>query len=425
MRSALATLVVALSVSAHAAAPADKTINILDKKKGVPDLSDVQVDTAPGAVTASTLLGVSGDALTSVQNPRDLTVLLQGLDADKSFGLAISPFRTVLTPIAVADYVRKGAIATRLRSALTIGYAQATTTVDAADYRQRAWSIETSAFLVDDDDPLLAYTHRLGALNGLAPDDDPCVVLPKAAPAEAAPVAEGPPAPAAPGMPVATAASAAPAAPAAVQPAGPSRPVPVDEGLAHDMDRRAAACHALVDSAARWNTSRLWLSLASGEFRGTAAGAPAHSLGRTIVAGVSWGFGQRTVSGDASQGDAQSDLGGQLTLGLRRSLHEPVLATYGDASPQVRSRTLMTLRAAYGKNKLRALVEASNAHDEAPGASGRAYKRALGLDVRLHDGMWLNFRVGRQRRIDNAGDETGSSVVLNISPSALIALGGQ
>lgn len=398
-------LVLAAAAVAALSARADDTTTLFTKKTGSPELSEVQVDTAPGSISASALLSLGGDTVTDVHNPRDLAVFVQAIDSSKSFGISVTPARTALMPISLSTYTEGGpwAIPRRLLASTTLGYAQATTAIEAKEYLQRAWSIETSAFLDRRDDPLLAYTDRLKAARLDGADDNPCVFAPAARPA----------------APAASASAAAPAAPASAAPSSTGsetarRPSPLDAGspTAIALEQRAAKCRALVAADMRWNTSRIWLSYAGGNYRGTASGSPSHSLGRTIVVGLSWGIGRGTA-----------DSGAQLTLGLRRGMDEPVLNTYGAASPTRKDHTLGTVRAVYGKTKLRALIEASNIHDEAPGASERTFKRALGLDARLREGMWLNFRVGKQRRIDNAGDETGASVVLNLSPTALTALG--
>lgn len=47
-------------------------------------------------------------------------------------------------------------------------------------------------------------------------------------------------------------------------------------------------------------------------------------------------------------------------------------------------------------------------------------KRALGIDYRIMDGLRLNLRDGKQRKATGTGNESGSFLVLNYSPSALL-----
>ena len=185
---------------------------------------------------------------------------------------------------------------------------------------------------------------------------------------------------------------------------------PAEIKKAQDAD--AQACRDLVTPDLRWNASRAWASFGSGSIRSTAASGPRHKLGRTFVIGLTHGIGKPADGANA----------GAVTIGYKHVANDPVAATYGDADPTRRTTSLVTLRGAWGTNRLRALLEASNVRDELPTASERVFKRALGLDVRLAEGMWLNVRAGRQRRIDNTGDETGASFGLSYSPAALLKL---
>ncbi len=390
MRQFIAVSLLVISAGAQAASASD-TITLVDKKSGDETLSDVQVDTAPGSVSASSMLSLSGDAVKDVQNPRDLVLLLPAFNASKSFGVSVTPARTPLIPVALSKYVDSPGV--RLVTSTTFGYAQTTANVGGNDYQERAWSIEASSYL-GNDDTLVAWSNALG--KGQACSEFVSAQQPDETPAE---------------FVAANAAVQAPGVPASQAPLKPKKQA-ADSAVMKDVHARHAECTAQLAKEARWNTSRVWASFASGSYQGTAAGSHAHGLGRTIVVGVSYGIG---VNSDPGQG--------QVTVGLRRDLREPVLATYGDASPQFKNSALTTLRLAYGRTDLRALIEASNTHDGAPTASERTFKRAFGLDIRVVKGTWLNFRVGRQRKVDNSGDETGSSILLNISPTSLLSFG--
>ena len=53
-------------------------------------------------------------------------------------------------------------------------------------------------------------------------------------------------------------------------------------------------------------------------------------------------------------------------------------------------------------------------------ASQRAFTRALGLDLRVQEDLWLGLRFGRQRKIDGSGTEIGSLLSLSYSPTGLL-----
>ena len=47
-------------------------------------------------------------------------------------------------------------------------------------------------------------------------------------------------------------------------------------------------------------------------------------------------------------------------------------------------------------------------------------RRALGIDYRVADGLWRGLRTGKQRKVDNSGEEVGSFMTLSYSPSATL-----
>jgi hypothetical protein len=365
---------------------------IFDQKTGDTTLAEFTVDTAPGTVSAMALLGVSGDQLAVIENPRDLTVLLKSLDGGNAMGFSITPARTSLLPLNVSTYNKH--LWARAWAGTTFSYAQATPSVNDKNYHQRAVSIETSFFLdADRDDPLVVYWNKLKAAGPKLDDKDPCLLIPTQRP-------EGPAAPAAPAVPGAASA-----------PAGPVVPALAPAELAAEFDKRAGLCRDQVVKSVRWNASRVWASWATGSYKGTTSGSNSHGLGRTVVLGGTWGI-----------GDATTPVASAITVAVKHVAGEPVLSTFDADVPTRKSTNLSTLRGALGSTKLRALLEASNYRDGDPSASERVYKRAVGIDFRLAKGMWLNFRAGKQRRIDNKGDETGSSLSLSYSPSALLEL---
>jgi hypothetical protein len=207
--------------------------------------------------------------------------------------------------------------------------------------------------------------------------------------------------PAAPTAPAASAGSAA-------SDGGPVKPALAPPELKEELDKRAADCRKLALSKARWNASRAWASWAKGQYRPDAGGAT-HSMGHVLVLGFTYGI-----------GDFDAKQAGALTVAAKRTSDEPTLATLSAAEPTRKSVTLSTLRGSYGTERIRGLLEVSNLKDGEPTASQRVFKQALGLDVRLTDGMWINFRAGKQRRIDNQGDEWGSTMSLSYSPAALL-----
>ncbi len=360
---------IAACVTALSAAAAEDATAVASKEKNDAPIAKVVVDSAPGNVSAMGLLGIADDQTTIVQNPRNLTIGLKALDGKNAFGLAITPARTSLLPMSIARY--HASPAARLWAATTFSYAQGQTEDKGAKFNRRAFAVETSYFFSPEkDDPLMMYWAYLEKA-AAAPIDDknPCVLIPAQLPDS----------------------------------------VKGDE-LNAQIAKRAQDCRDKVAKDARWNVSRAWASVATGSYQ-PAGGGDSKSLGRTLVLGVTWGI-----------GDAGAPTAAALTAAVKHSAGAPVADTMGDQSPVRKSSNLATARAAVGSPNMRFLLEASNAGSQSQSALDRTFKRALGVDLKVGDGLWLNLRAGKQRRLDDKGDETASSMSLNFSPKALLGL---
>ena len=113
-----------------------------------------------------------------------------------------------------------------------------------------------------------------------------------------------------------------------------------------------------------------------------------------------------------------------ISITAKQTLHDPVTKTLGTAAVKYEDSTLTAVRLSAGSSNLRALIEASNRRKGDPTESQLTLRRALGLDVAVTEGVWINLRYGRQRKISGSGEETGALMMLNIGPSALLKLAG-
>lgn len=385
----LALMLIALSAWGQEA-PTERTL-LFQKKAGPAALATMAVDTAPGTVSALAMVGLAGDQISPIENPGDLTLALKALDRSNNFGLSITPARTSLLPLSVRAYNESRWA--RVWANTTFSFAQGTVSVEDKDYRQRAFSIETSYFVeAEKDDPLIIHWKSIDATatEGVPDDSNPCLNFTVQLPAGEPPAARA-------------------AVPAEAAASGPRVPAAAKESEVQVSNQRAAECRRMALAKARWNASRVWASWASGSYRAALGGQGSHSLGRTLVLGGTYGI-----------GDLGARMPAAITIAFKRSSGEPVLSTFGAASPTLRDVSLVTLRGSMGSPKLRVLLEASNTHKDLPTASERTYKRAIGLDAKLAEGWWLNLRFGKQRRIDNQGDEVGSSLSVSYSPKALL-----
>jgi hypothetical protein len=375
--------------------------NTANAAAGDKRIAEVKVDVAPGAVSAAGMLSLAGDKVVNVHEPRDLTVALKAADGENVFGLSITPARTSLMPMNASTYAASWP--QRLLGAVTLGYAQTTVPVSGKDYRQRAVSGETSLYLHELDDPLIRYWRRLERAQKDDVKDD-CLVMRLAAPAPAASAASA----AMVGLPMATPTTTTATAPAAAA-SGPKVPDADVAGKAA-QDAQAAKCREDVAKGAKWYASRFWISFAAGRYGPAEGGGSERSLGRTAVVGLKLG-------GEVAKGHEAA-----LTIAMKRTSGEPVLTTYAAAVPTRKDVRLSTFRGAYGTNTARLTIEGSRFRSDVPTASERTFKRAIGLDLRLMEGAWLTVRAGKQRKVDNSGDETGVSLNLDISPGAKLTL---
>lgn len=390
-------LALTLASSTATASDGDKPEVLLAKKYGNEELSKVVVESVPGTVSAMSMLGIAVDQTTVVQNPRNLTIALKALDGKNALGLSFTPARTSIMPLNISTY--NDNIAARIWGNTTFSFAQGKATVNSKDFERRAFAVETSFFLYPhSDDPFVMYWDDLAAA-ALKPDEtkNVCLIMrenkPNGEPGKAANV----PAP-------------APGAATVTLSPGETTEMQVDPEVKKASDPYAEKCRANALTRARWNATRAWISWAAGQYR-PADGGDSHSLGKTFVAGLTWGF-----------GSANAKTAAALTISGKRTIDSPIQKTMGDAAPKFASNTLALFRIAVGSPTWRVVAEGSNVTNSEPTASDRTYKRALGFDVNIHKNWWLIFRGGRQRKIDNSGDETGSSFNFSYSPDPALKL---
>lgn len=340
--------------------------------------ADVVLDDALGAVSASGMLGIDGDAVTTVDSPKALVMALKGLSSNDSKGtiaLGVTPARTSFMPMDLTTYATKG-IPARLLGSLMIGYAQGDSEVEGKKYARRAVSLQTSAYLDEKQDPIIAVAN----------ESEACMKFDRAKP-QTPPNNPGPP-------------------PAARDSNQPNESSPDELAV---LKKRAAECAEKALNALRWNRSLISLSISKGWVKPSDDGTPQSNLGTSWSLGLLWGFNP----GFLTQGAA-------ITLGHRVTKDEPVLATLASGNPTRKDSQVTMLRLSGGSDNARLHLEFSNARDKEITETQRAFKRAVGADVRLAEGLWLNFRVGRLATIKGGQEETGSLLSLSYSPKALL-----
>lgn len=350
---------------------AAKAIDVVKKTTGEQnDWTDFIADSSAGQVTAAGLLGLTGDAVQPVENVKGLVAAFKSGAArgeKAAFGLSVTPARTMFAPMNLSTYA--GGFPARLLGNLTLGYAQGSAEVSGQTFDRRAFSVETSAYLRRQDDPVLAYGMALANGGG------DCDIFGPPTPPDPAPVSNG------------------------------TSTVPkVVDGA--EVKARAEKCRDTVKN--RWNASRIALAYGAGRITNSTAGE--HSLGRTVALTVHYGF---------EHVGRLSDSHG-LAMTWRRSSREPVLQSLTTATPVFKDTRLTALRYTVGSPRWKALVEGTNAGEAQPTASQTVLKRALGLDLKVQDDVWLSLRLGKRRKIDGSSEETASLLNLSWSPKAVL-----
>ena len=384
-------LLVGFHVAARAqTAPATPDVtNVLDAVgiKGIQQEDDrwgnFLTDTSATSVSAAGMLGITGESVANIENVRNLTVALQGLasnDSGQTLGLSITPARTSLAPMNLADYAQT--LAMRLLGSLTLSYAQGPITIEDVEYKRNAYAIDANYFIFDKDDPVIAYGLRVPK----------CDLFGETASGDAAP--SGPPG----------------GAPSAGDGNGPR---PAGDASAEEtaaVGKRIAKCHQETEAALRWNRSQISLSYGDAHIQLKDNSKPEESLGRTLAVSFVYGF----------DGVRYFEENYALTVSYRHSNDEPVLATLAQPTTVFKDSSLFVARLTGGSRTSRVFLEFSNARSHDITASQRAFKQALGIDYRLLETAWLNVRVGKQRTVNGTDSETGTLFTVSYSPQALL-----
>ncbi len=375
-----------------AAAPTAADVDVESEKvltKSKSKWEDYLADWSGATISASGMLGLEGEAITTIDNKRSLTVALQGLlddDSGNAFGLALTPARSSLAPMNLSSYASHWYM--RLLGSLTLSYAQGATTIEAVDYDRKAYAVDTNFFFDRRDDPAVAYALGFASCNIFR-------------------------------TPTPTMSRAEFDAELAAGVEEPARHPNADgSASADDIRARAAECRDGVEKLVndRWNRSQLSVAYGAARIQPKDHSKPEDSLGKTLAVTLVYSFGK---VGPLPGIDMLSKKFA-LTLNYRRSTDEPVLETLAAAQTTHKDSSLFIGRLTGGSGSARVFVEFSDARSREITASQRAFKRAVGLDYRLYEGAWLNLRVGKQRKVDGTDDETGTLFSVSVSPEALL-----
>lgn len=331
-------------------------------------LSNFLVDFA-GPINAGGIVGLSGSSITEIQTLKDFNVALTGKG---SFGLSVTPGRTQFLPIKATEYGKPDAYLYRILASTTIGFAENPATIASVAYKKRAVSLSAHFYLSSEKDPIIKAYAATSRKNCKEWDD-------------------------------------AARRQALLDPSAPGFAEALKKNLQEQTDAVAGCMtrHFKSDPVA-WNDSQVSVSLGTGRIRPDSANTPERSLGTHLVLGAILATGKN----------------GATNVTLDRIKHEIDLTTLA-GNPVYKDTSLAAIRYTYGasdlyQGKLHLLAEVSNAKSSTVTESSSSFKHAVGFDYQIATGLYAQFRLGRNRTIDNTTTQTTSLLTLNWSPTSTL-----
>lgn len=357
-------------------------------------INDYLVNLDAGAVSAGEILGLSGSLVSSVHTTKDVVAALNAATGDTSkggFGISFTPARSGIEAFSMSmeRYLDKGNYLARAWGNTTFSYAQNRKAISGADYRQDAVAVRTVLYMDDASDPVVA-SHRAFQDEKCREEVAPALLL-KALSDEQLKLGRQ-----------LTAADRESLRLRLKQQA------PIREALTKDANKQSACIKAAVKEAgAHWNATQVALMVGQGWIRSTDGNAARQSFARHLSLAGSWGPNESSL----------------LNLTLRRVDKELLLDTIA-GTPKYKAFTLAAVRYTVGfgtQNDFYALAEISNVRKDQNTTANAAFKSALGIDKKLGENMWLEFRLGRSRTRSGSGEETAALMNLKIAPSSGLA----
>jgi hypothetical protein len=357
------------------------------------ELGSYLADIGPGPVAAHEILGLPAGVVTQVQSPKDIVVAIDKANGDagkQGFGLSIAPARIGNGPLAVSIAGYLADPLKRLWGGTSFSYAQRTKAFDGTDYQESAAAVHVDYFLDANEDPVVAArvafiqcaerveltTEFIEEVNkrqeerrkkGAMSDED-FKTLKKEIMAD----------------------------------------------VTYDKLKKAgqAAVKCVRDgydgAKAKWNASQVGVTLGRGWIRGPSGGLGRISLAQHAAVTLAWSVKNMPDS--------------LFNVTLRRVSKEVDTSTLA-GTPSFGGSSLAAARYTYGhgdKQDTFLIAEISNAKASKLTEANASFKYAVGLDRKLTDGVWLEFRLGRSRVADGEGLETKALASLKFAPAPAI-----
>ena len=337
------------------------------------NINNYLVDITGGVVSAGGIVKFDSP-ITPIETSKDFVVAIQPLTSDNrksSFGLAITPAKTTLFPMAGKTYVSSPYM--RLLGNLTLSYAQNKAEAGDQEFKRWAYSVDTVYFFRLEDDPVYA-----GSLAFKACAD-------KTGPQAEADLKE--------------------LNKQFLE--GKITQAQFDEGRQKLLAARSPGTNACIQetlSRLPWNSGRMSVSYGDGRVSPIGGSGPSYSLGQHFNLNAQYPV--HTT--------------GLIQVSLRHARDALNIDTLGDAQPEIKGSGLAAARYTYGgqdDTEMRVMAEVSNSKSSSATAFRDAFMYAIGIDKKLTGGTWLEFRLGRSRVNQNGDEQTVGLINLNVAPT--------
>ena len=364
-------------------------------------IKDYLFNHTAGPVAANDIINMAGSAVSSLQTPKDLTIALGALgnrDTQAGFGISVTPARTALPVLALqAGKYADGDVLSRLWGGTTLSYAQNKKSLASTDYAQSALAINVTYQLRAEDDPIIVAYNALrdseagickDALEALETADQSVEAFKRRRIAEEETRLNRP-------LNLEELQKISADAPA--QHADTMKKLGALRNCAHD---------AATAVAKKWNASRLQVVLGQGWIQSPVADAGRLTLGKFATLSLAWPAGDH----------------GLINFTLRRVADDLDLKTIASTptSTTTNSGGARYTYKAGNSNDLYGIAEASSVKASTPTSSNAAFKYALGVDRKVAESLWLEFRFGRSHTADGTKLENKALFSLKFSPETTL-----
>lgn len=346
------------------------TLPVLAIAQDNKNISDFLVEISSGNVSAGSIAGASKTSITKIETSQDLVMAIQPFtsgDQKSGFGLSITPARTTLTPMSIESYSSNPLM--RALGSTTISYAQNTSTISSSSYKKSAISLDFSYYFDKNDDPILIANKGFTTCKSenLTKLEDAKNELVRKY---------------------------------------PTNSPDFDKEFAKITEQMSGELKACIDSrlkSAKWNSNRIDFSVGSGWIK------PENGSGTTTLLGTSLTTNAQFYAGVQSA----------VTVSIRGSRNALDLGTL-NSTRSTSNSTLIAARYTYGSTNngnTKILAEISSARNASQAANKDNFIYALGVDQKVFSGGWIEFRIGKNKSIENGNLQTTALLSLNITPS--------